>query len=228
LAATLGCLSRFRPVEKELPESLLTDPGRFDPLAALGYGLAAAPGILPQRPTDILNLFEQRLRRLPPMKSLLDKGARGAGLTSDTATSASGHRFIVMPQVSWQTMMKEFPAAHVVSGLLPSEDAAVGLAGSRSFLLGRLARILCPSGMYAIAEIVERDGTHVQCALASARDAAELAETVSASDSGCYSHWASRRKFLFDDAAAKAIEHALSRQAPAEAHPLCAKPLALP
>ena len=100
-----------------------------------------------------------------------------------------------MPQVSWQTMMKEFPAAaHVVTGLLPSEDAAVGLAGSRSFLLGRLARILCPSGMYAIAEIVERDGTHVQCAFASASDAAELAEAVGASDSGCYSHWASRRK----------------------------------
>jgi hypothetical protein len=149
---------------------LLTGTGRFDALAALGHGLAAAPGILPQRPSDILNLFERRPRRLPPMKSLLDqKDARGAGLTSDTATSASGHRFIVMPQVSWRTMMKEFPAAaHVVTGLLPSEDAAVGLAGSRSFLLGRLARILCPSGMYAIAEIVERDGTHVQCALARA------------------------------------------------------------
>ena len=175
---------------------MLTGAGRFDPLAALGHGLAAAPGIPPQRPSDILNLFERRPRRLPPMKSLLDqKDARGAGLTSDTATSASGHRFIVMPQVSWQTMMKEFPAAaHVVTGLLPSEDAAVGLAGSRSFLLGRLARILCPSGMYAIAEIVERDGTHVQCALASASDAAELAEAVGASDSGCYSHWASRRK----------------------------------
>ena len=133
-----------------------------------------------------------------------------------------------MPQVSWQTMMKEFPAAaHVVTGLLPSEDAAVGLAGSRSFLLGRLARILCPSGMYAIAEIVERDGTHVQCALASASDAAELAEAVSANDSGCCSRWASRRSFLFDDAAAKAIERALDRHAPAEAVPQSGEPLAL-
>ena len=125
-------------------------------------------------------------------------------------------------------MMREFPAAHVVTGMLPSEDAAVGLAGSRSFLLGRLVRILCPSGMYAIAEIVERDGTHVQCAFASASDAAELAEAVGASDSGRYSHWASRRKFLFDDAASKAIEGALSRHAPAGPLPQSAKPLALP
>jgi hypothetical protein len=133
-----------------------------------------------------------------------------------------------MPQVSWQTMMREFPAAaHVVTGLLPSEDAAAGLGRVRGFLLGRLARALPVSGMYAIAEIVERDGTHVQCALASASDAAELAEAVGANDSGCYSRWASHRSFLFDDAAAKAIERALSRHAPAEALPQSGKPLAL-
>jgi hypothetical protein len=126
-------------------------------------------------------------------------------------------------------MIREFPAAaHVVTGLLPSEDAAAGLGRVRGFLMGRLARTLCLSGMYAIAEIVERDGTHVQCALASARDAAELAEAVNANDSGCYSHWASRRSFLFDDAAAKAIERALSRHAPAGVLSQSGKPLALP
>jgi hypothetical protein len=63
-----------------------------------------------------------------------------------------------MPQVSWQMMMSECPAAaHVVTGLLPREDAAAGRAGTRGFLLGRLARTLRLSGMYAIAEIVERD-----------------------------------------------------------------------
>ena len=55
----------------------------------------------------------------------------------------------------------------------------------------------------------------------------QLAEAVGASDSGCYSRWASRRSFLFDDAAAKAMEQALSRHAPAEAIP-SGKPLALP
>jgi hypothetical protein len=128
-------------------------------------------------------------------------------------------------EVSWQTIMKEFPAAaHVVTGLLPSEDAAVGLAGGRSVLLRRL----CLSGMYAIAEIVERDGTHVQCALASASDAAELTEAVGANDSGYCSRWAGRRCFLFDDAAAQAMERALSRHAPAEALPPSGDHLALP
>jgi len=134
-----------------------------------------------------------------------------------------------MTEVSWRKVMREFPAAaHVVTGLLPREDAAVGLAESRSFLLRRLAGTLCLSGMYAIAEIVERDGTHVQCALASASDAAQLAEAVGASDSGCYACWASRSSFLFDDAAAKAMECALSRHAPAEAMPPNGEPLALP
>jgi hypothetical protein len=134
-----------------------------------------------------------------------------------------------MTEGSWQTMMREFPAAaHVVTGLLPSEDAAVGLAVGRSFLLRRLAGTLCLSGPYAFPEIVERNGTHVQCALASASDAAQLAEAVGANDSGCYSRWASRRSFLFDDAAAKAMERALSRHAPAEAIPPSGDPLALP
>jgi hypothetical protein len=82
--------------------------------------------------------------------------------------------------------------------------------------------------MYAIAEIVEREGSQVQCALASGRDAAELAEAVGANDNGCYSRWSSRRSFLFDDAATKAIERAPSRHAPAEALPQSGKPLALP
>ena len=125
-------------------------------------------------------------------------------------------------------MMREFAAAaHVISGLLPSEDAAAGLAGVRGILLGRLARTLRLSDKYAIAEIVERDGTHVQCALASASDAAELAEAVGANDSGC-SRWASRRSFQFDHAAAKAIERAIGRHVPAETLPQGGKPLALP
>jgi len=64
----------------------------------------------------------------------------------DAATRASGHRFVVMPQVLWQTMMKEFPAAHVVTGMLPSEDAAAGLGRVGGSLLGRLASALPVSG----------------------------------------------------------------------------------
>ena len=125
-------------------------------------------------------------------------------------------------------MMRDHPAAHLVAGLLPIEDAAGTLAKIRGLLLARLAKSIPLTGTYAIAEIVERDGTHVQCALASASDAAELAEAVGANDTGCYSRWASRRSFLFDDATAKAIERALSRHMPAEALPQDGKPLAFP
>lgn len=132
-----------------------------------------------------------------------------------------------MSQVSWQTMMREFAAAHVVTGLLPREDAAAGLGGVRGILLGRLARRLGLSDMYSITEIVERDGTHVQCALASASDAAELAEAVGAKES-VGSRWASRWSFQFDHAAAKAIERALGRDMPAEALAQGGKPPVLP
>jgi hypothetical protein len=143
------------------------------------------------------------------------------------ATRAFGRRFVVMSQVSWQTMIREFAAAaHVVTGLLPREDAAAGLAEVRAILLGRLARTLRLTGNYAIAEIIERDGTHVQCALASGSDAAELAEAVGANENGC-SRWASRRSFQFDHAAAKAIERAVGH-VPAGTLPQSAKPPALP
>jgi hypothetical protein len=146
----------------------------------------------------------------------------------DAATRTHGWRFVVMPQVSWQTMMREFPAPHVVSGLLPCEEAAAGLAGVRGLLLGRLARALCLSEKYAIAEIVERDGTHVQCALASASDAAKLADAVFASDNHGYCRWASSTSFLFDDAAVQAIQRILNRHAPVEAFHKGDKPPASP
>jgi hypothetical protein len=89
-------------------------------------------------------------------------------------------------------MMRDHPAAHLVAGLLPIEDAAGTLAKIRGLLLARLA------------------------------------EAVGANGTGCYSRWASRRSFLFDDATAKAIERALSRHMPAEALPQDGKPLAFP
>ena len=163
-----------------------------------------------------LTLCEKRRQRIKPADA------------SGSERRWQSSRFVAVSEASWQTMMREFPAAHVVTGLLPREDAAVGLAEGRSSLLRRLTGTLCLSGMYAIAEIVERDGTHIQCALASASDADQLAEAVGASDIGCHSRWASRRRFLFDDAAAKAMEQAFGRRAPAEAISPSGKPLPLP
>jgi hypothetical protein len=65
------------------------------------------------------------------------------------------------------------------------------------------------SGDYALAEMNERDGTYIQCGLASASDAAELAEAVGAIVTGSVSRGARRWRFCFDQAAAAAIETAL-------------------
>jgi hypothetical protein len=116
-----------------------------------------------------------------------------------------------MRELSWQAMTRKYPAPYVVAGWLPPEDAAAGLGKLRRSLLERLARALPLSGDYAMAEIIERDGTYIQCGLASASDAADLAEAVGAADTGSRSAWARHWRFRFDEAAAIAIESALGR-----------------
>ena len=121
-----------------------------------------------------------------------------------------------MRELSWQAMTRQYPAPYVVAGWLPGEDAAAGLGQGRRSLLGRLAKALPLSGDYALAEIIERDGTYVQCGLALASDAADLAEAVGAAVTGGQSAWARRWRFRFDEAAAAAIEAALDRRVPSE------------
>ena len=127
-----------------------------------------------------------------------------------------------MRELSWQAMTRKYPAPYVVAGWLPPEDAAAGLGKRRRALLERLARALPLSGDYAIAEIIERDGAYIQCGLASASDAAELADAVSAIDTGSRSAWARHWRFRFDEAAAIAIESALGRPDPGKTLPQAA------
>jgi hypothetical protein len=119
-----------------------------------------------------------------------------------------------MRELSWRAMTREYAAPYVVAGRLPREDAAAGLGQDRRALLRRLASALALSGDYALAEIIERDGTYIQCALGLASDAAEFADAVGAAASADRSarHW----RFRFDEAAASAIEAALGRDDPSE------------
>ena len=110
-------------------------------------------------------------------------------------------------------MTREYAAPYVVAGSLPHEDAAAGLGQDRRALLRRLVSALPLSGDYALAEIIERDGTYIQCAVSLAGDAAEVADAVGAVASADRSrHW----RFRFDEAAASAIEAALGRAVPSE------------
>ena len=114
-----------------------------------------------------------------------------------------------MRELSWQAMTRAHPAPYVVAGWLPRDDADAGLGRVRRSLLERLARALPMSGDYALAEMIERDGTYIQCGLASASDAAELADAVGAIVTGNVSRGARRWRFRFDEAAVAAIETAL-------------------
>ena len=117
-------------------------------------------------------------------------------------------------------MTREYAVPYVVAGRLPREDAAAGLGQDRRALLRRLVSALPLSGDYALAEIIERDGTYIQCALSLASDAAEVADGVGAVASADRSrHW----RFRFDEAAASAIGAALGRDVPSET-PLQATP----
>ena len=119
-----------------------------------------------------------------------------------------------MRELSWRAMTREYAAPYVVAGRLPREDAAAGLGQDRRALLRRLVSALPLSGDYALAEIIERDGTCIQCALSLASDAAEFADAVGAVASADRS--ARQWRFRFDEAAASAIEAALGRDVPSE------------
>ena len=119
-----------------------------------------------------------------------------------------------MRELSWRAMMREYAAPYVVIGRLPREDAAAGLGQDRRALLRRLVSALPLSGDYALAEIIERDGTCIQCALSLASDAAEFADAVGAVAGADRS--ARQWRFRFDEAAASAIEAALGRDVPSE------------
>ena len=109
VTATLGCLSRFHPVREGRRLFASSAPGRFDRLATLGYGVAAAPGIPPQRPSDILDFWSDD-RVVAAHEGCRTKRTEGSwAYFRHCKERVWSSRFIVMPQVSWQTMMKQFP-----------------------------------------------------------------------------------------------------------------------
>jgi hypothetical protein len=109
-----------------------------------------------------------------------------------------------MPEVSWLTMRRLNPGAHLVVGVVPPDgrSEASGLK-MRAALLSRLARALRLTGLYAIIDLRERSGNEIRCAFEKPVDAERLAEAVGASVETRYPGWAS---FLFDAAAVTSLE----------------------
>ena len=117
-----------------------------------------------------------------------------------------------MPEVSWQTMMRDHPAGHLVVEIIASVTAQDAVGSQRKpqlALLASLARSLRLRGMYALAAVPEREGTNVHVAFEHGSDATALAEAVGAAGIVRYPGWKTQRSFLFDDAATGRVEAAL-------------------
>ena len=114
-----------------------------------------------------------------------------------------------MPKVSWSAFMERHPAAHLIVGVLPEDEAATSNARPQLNLMSALVARLAPKGLYALT--VDRQGRtpEIHCVFEKDTDALMLAKAVGASAAGRYPGWASQQTFLLDDATRRGIAAAL-------------------
>ena len=114
-----------------------------------------------------------------------------------------------MPKLSWSALLQRYPAAHLVAGVLPEDEAATSNARPQLNLMAALINRLAPKGLYALA--IDRQGRtpEIHCVFEKDADAQKLAQAVGASAAGRYPGWASQRTFLMDDATRRGIAAAL-------------------
>jgi hypothetical protein len=114
-----------------------------------------------------------------------------------------------MQKVSWSAFLERHPAAHLIVGVLPEDEAANSNARPQLNLIAALIARLAPKRLYALT--VDRQGrtTEIHCVFEKDADALKLAQAVGASAAGRYPGWASQRMFLMDDATRRGIVAAL-------------------
>ena len=61
-----------------------------------------------------------------------------------------------MPKLSWSAFLERHPAAHLVVGVLPEDEAAISNARPQLNLMAALIARLAPKGLYALS--VDRQG----------------------------------------------------------------------
>ena len=114
-----------------------------------------------------------------------------------------------MPKLSGSAFLQRYPAAHLVAGVLPEDEAATSNARPQLNLMAALINRLAPKGLYALA--IDRQGRtpEIHCVFEEDADAQKLAQAVGASAAGRYPGWASQQTFLLDDATRRGIAAAL-------------------
>jgi len=108
-----------------------------------------------------------------------------------------------MPKVSWSAFLERHPAAHLIVGVLPEDEAATSNARPQLNLMARLIARFEPKGFYGLT--IDRQGRtpEIHCVFEKDTDPLKLAKAVGASAAGRYPGWASQRTFLPDDDATR-------------------------
>jgi hypothetical protein len=114
-----------------------------------------------------------------------------------------------MPKVSWSAFLERHPAAHLIVGVLPEDEAATSNARPQLNLMAKLIARLAPKGLYALAVDRQARTPEIHFVFENDADALKVAQAVGASVAGRYPGWASQRTFLLDDATRRGIAAAL-------------------
>jgi hypothetical protein len=85
-----------------------------------------------------------------------------------------------MPKVSWSAFLERLPAAHLIVGVLPEDEAATSNARPQLNLMAALIGRLAPKGLYALS--IDRQGRtpEIHCVFEKDADALKLANAVQA------------------------------------------------
>ena len=111
-----------------------------------------------------------------------------------------------MPHLSWTNMITEYPAGHLVVGIVDVEDAA-----RPARLINELLDKSKVKGDYAV-EVVTKDSVPlIQSVFAKAEDADRFAEAIGADLIPRHPAWATQRTFLLDGDLCEEISLALKR-----------------
>lgn len=113
-----------------------------------------------------------------------------------------------MPKLTWSAFIDQYPAAHLVVGIVPDEEPTGSLRRHLDLmakLTGRLAK-----GHYALT--INRQGQMpgIQCSLEREDDANRIGDALAAEpQSGDHPGWASQRMFQMDADKCQAITDTL-------------------
>jgi hypothetical protein len=109
-----------------------------------------------------------------------------------------------MPHLSWTDMMTEYPAGHLVVGIVDGESAV-----QPASLVSQLLERSKVKGDYAVEAVTKDNVPLVQSVFAKEEDADKFAEAIGADVISWHPAWATQRTFRLDSDLCEEISSAL-------------------